>query len=71
MMRWSALQYSQILVAWGDYYFMQSALQTIPLAIQLYIRASHTYGPTAQQIRKRGIMAVQIYNSFFEQVHLL
>lgn len=67
MMKWFALQYIQILIGWGDYYFMQNTLESIPLAIQLYVRASHIYGPAAQQIPRRGKKAVQSYNSLLDK----
>ncbi|KAN0108658.1 hypothetical protein V8E51_008400 [Hyaloscypha variabilis] len=62
-MKWFAIQYINILIAYGDWYFMQNTLESIPLALQLYVRASHIYGPAAQQIPPRGKKQVQTYNS--------
>ena len=44
-MRWAVLKYIQILIAYGDFYFRQNTLETVPQAIQCYIEASQLYGP--------------------------
>lgn len=67
IMRWFAIQYIRILIAYGDYYFVQYTLETIPLAIQLYVRASHIYGQRPQQIPKRGNKKAATYNSLLDQ----
>ena len=33
-MKWVAMKYIEILIAYGDYYFRQNTLETIPLALQ-------------------------------------
>lgn len=66
-MRWFAVQYIKILIEWGDYYFMQNTLETIPFAIQLYVRASHIYGPRPQKIPQRGKKQSQTYNSLLNK----
>ncbi|OCK76022.1 hypothetical protein K432DRAFT_429013 [Lepidopterella palustris CBS 459.81] len=49
-MMWIVMKYIEILIAYGDYYFRQNTLETIPDAIQMYILASHLYGPRGQKI---------------------
>ena len=66
-MKWFAIQYISILIAYGDWYFMLNTLESLPLAIQLYVRASHIYGPRPQQIPQRGTKKVQTYNSLLDQ----
>lgn len=41
--------------------------QTIPLAIQCYVFASHVYGPRGQKIPKRGKTLPQTYNSLLDK----
>ena len=53
-MKWVAMKYIEILIAYGDHYFRQNTLETIPLAIQCFVLASHCYGPSGQKITKRG-----------------
>ncbi len=62
-MKWAAMTYVQILIAYGDYYFTQNTLEMIPLAIQCYVLASHVYGPRGQKIPKRGKTTAQTYQS--------
>jgi hypothetical protein len=66
-MKWVAMKYIEILIAYGDYYFRQNTLETIPLAIQCYVLASHVYGPRGQKIPKRGKTQPQTYNSLLDK----
>jgi len=66
-MKWVAMKYIEILIAYGDYYFRQNTLETIPLAIQCYVLASHIYGPRGQKIPKRGKTAPQTYDSLLDK----
>lgn len=66
-MKWVAMKYIEILIAYGDYYFRQNTLETIPLAIQCYVLASHVYGPRGQKIPKRGNTLPQTYNSLLDK----
>jgi hypothetical protein len=66
-MKWVAMKYIEILIAYGDYYFRQNTLETIPLAIQCYVLASHVYGPRGQKIPKRGKTLPQTYNSLLDK----
>jgi len=66
-MKWVAMKYIEILIAYGDYYFRQNTLETIPLAIQCYVLASHVYGPRGQKIPKRGKTLPQTYSSLLDK----
>jgi Tc toxin complex TcA C-terminal TcB-binding domain/Neuraminidase-like domain len=66
-MKYVAVKYINILIAYGDYYFNQNTLETIPMAIQCYVLASHVYGPPGQQIPKRGKKKIQTYHSLLNQ----
>jgi hypothetical protein len=66
-MRWVAMKYIQIWISYGDYYFRQNTLETIPLAIQCYVVASHLYGPKGQKIPKRGHTLPQTYLSLLDK----
>jgi hypothetical protein len=35
------MEYISVLIAYGDDYFRQNTLETLPLAIQMYVRVSH------------------------------
>jgi hypothetical protein len=66
-MKFVVMKYISILIAYGDYYFRQNTLETIPMAIQLYVLASHIYGPSGQKIPKRGKKRIQTYNSLLNK----
>ena len=66
-MKWVVMKYIEILIAYGDYYFRQNTLETIPLAIQCYVLAAHIYGPRGQKIPKRGTIKPQTYNSLLDK----
>ena len=66
-MKWVAMKYIEILIAYGDYYFRQNTLETVPLAIQCYVLASHVYGPRGQKIPKRGKTLPQTYNALIDK----
>jgi len=66
-MKWVAMKYIEILIAYGDFYFRQNTLETVPLAIQCYVLASHVYGPRGQKIPKRGKTQPQTYNSLLDK----
>ena len=66
-MKWVAMKYIEILISYGDHYFRQNTLETIPLAIQCYVLASHCYGPRGQKIPKRGKTLPQTYNSLLDK----
>ena len=65
--KWVAMKYIEILIAYGDYYFRQNTLETIPLAIQCYVLASHIYGPHGYRIPKRGKTQPQTYYSLLDK----
>jgi hypothetical protein len=66
-MKWTVMKYIEILIAYGDYYFRQFTLETLPLAIQMYVMAAHLYGPRGQKIPKRGRIRPQTYNSLLDK----
>ncbi|KAH6949413.1 hypothetical protein BKA56DRAFT_289382, partial [Ilyonectria sp. MPI-CAGE-AT-0026] len=66
-MKWFAMRYIEILITYGDWYFTQNTLETIPMAIQLYVQASHLYGPRAQRIPRLGKKKIETYNSLLDQ----
>jgi hypothetical protein len=61
-MMWIVMKYIEILIAYGDYYFRQNSLETIPNAIQMYILASHLYGPRGQIIPRPNPTKKYTYN---------
>lgn len=65
--RWAAMQYVRIWIEYGDYYFRQNTLETIPMAIQCYVMASHLYGPAGQEIPKRGKTEPATYRSLLDR----
>jgi hypothetical protein len=66
-MKYTAMLYLKILIAYGDYYFRQNSLEAVPLALQCYILASHIYGPKAQMIPPRGKKQPQSYSSLLNK----
>lgn len=65
-MKWVAMTYIKIWIAYGDYYFRQNTLEKIPLAIQCYVIASHCFGPLKQRQPKSGETLPQTYNSLLD-----
>ncbi|KAF2867057.1 hypothetical protein BDV95DRAFT_610941 [Massariosphaeria phaeospora] len=45
-----ALKYVQVLVDAGDAEFRKDTLESMPIALQLYVEASHVFGPAPQKI---------------------
>lgn len=66
-MRWTVLQYIQLLIDYGDSYFRQNTLESVPLAIQCYVLASHVLGPRPQVIPKQGKIAPETYESLVDR----
>ena len=66
-MKWVVMKYIEILIAYGDYYFKQDTLETIPLALQCYVMASHLYGQRGQKIPVRGKKPVHTYQSLINK----
>ena len=66
-MKWVVMKYIEILIAWGDYLFRQDTIESINQATQLYILASHVYGPRGYKIPKRGKIQPQTYNSLMDR----
>ncbi|KAF4437660.1 putative PA14 domain protein [Fusarium austroafricanum] len=55
------MKYIEILIDAGDVYFRQNTLESIPLALQRYIEASHLFGPRAQKVPKLGTRTTKSY----------
>ena len=66
-MKWTVMKYIEILIEYGDWYFRQNTLETIPYAIQLYVMAAHLFGPRGQRIPKRGKVETQTYLSLLNR----
>jgi hypothetical protein len=66
-MKWTVIKYIEILIAYGDWYFQQNTLEMIPMAIQMYVLASHIYGPRGQKIPRRGKRRPQTYLTLLNQ----
>lgn len=47
-MMWIVMKYIEIIIAYGDFHFRQNTLETIPMAIQMYIFASHLWSPRTE-----------------------
>ena len=62
-MKWVVAKYIEILVAYGDSYFRQNTLESIPNAIQMYILASHLYGPRGQLVPRRKDYKPETYGT--------
>jgi hypothetical protein len=60
--------YIQILIAYGDDYFRQNTLETVPLAIQCYVVAGHIYGNPGQKIPKRGNTASETFRTLCDKL---
>lgn len=56
------LKYIEILVAAGDELFRQNSLESVPLAIQRYVEASHLYGPVGKSMPKMGELPVKTFH---------
>ncbi|EPS42066.1 hypothetical protein H072_3884 [Dactylellina haptotyla CBS 200.50] len=56
------MKYIEILIASGDAYFRENSLESIPLAIQRYVEASHLFGPAPQEVPKLGQSAVKTFH---------
>jgi hypothetical protein len=66
-MKWVAMKYIEILIAWGDSLFRQDTIETLNQATQLYVLASHVFGPKGYKIPKRGKVQPQTYLSLLDQ----
>ncbi|KAM3416068.1 hypothetical protein BST61_g9553 [Cercospora zeina] len=60
-MRWVMSTYIKILIAWGDSLFKQNTLESLPQAIQLYVLASHVYGPRGEAIPQQKQLQPQSF----------
>ncbi|KAI9776499.1 MAG: putative Insecticidal toxin complex protein TccB2 [Geoglossum umbratile] len=65
-MKYVVMKYIEVLIAYGDYYFRLNTLETVPNAIQMYVLASHLYGPRGQKMPRRDTKP-QTYRSLIDQ----
>ncbi|KAF7513140.1 hypothetical protein GJ744_010536 [Endocarpon pusillum] len=66
-MKWTVMTYIKTLIAYGDFYFRRRTLEDLPRALQLYVLASHMYGPKGEKIPKRGKKIPQTYFSLLNK----
>ncbi|KAK3986939.1 hypothetical protein QBC44DRAFT_401619 [Cladorrhinum sp. PSN332] len=55
------MKYIEILIDAGDVYFRQNTLESIPLALQRYVEASHLFGPRPTRVPKLGTRTPKSY----------
>ena len=67
-MKWIVVMYIKILIAYGDSLFRQNTLETVPMAIQLYVLASHIYGPRGQIVPRQAGVKPKTYNGLVTQL---
>ncbi|MGH3673808.1 MAG: hypothetical protein ACRDSH_24775, partial [Pseudonocardiaceae bacterium] len=60
------MTYVKAWIAYGDYYFRQNTLETLPLATQCYVVASHVLGPSGEDVPPRGRTRAHTYNSLVD-----
>lgn len=51
-MKWIVIKYAEALISAGDVHFSRGTLESLPLAIQRYIEASHIIGPSPPKVPK-------------------
>ncbi len=66
-MKYVVMKYIEMLIAYGDDYFRQNTNESIPLAIQCYVVASHLYGPGGRKIPRGGKIEKQTYNKLLDK----
>ncbi|PTB34818.1 hypothetical protein M441DRAFT_154811 [Trichoderma asperellum CBS 433.97] len=67
-MKWIIMKYVDILVASGDVHFRVATLESLPLATQRYIEATHVLGPEPPKINRFDDNKSTGRNSSFEQL---
>jgi hypothetical protein len=60
---WTVMKYIEMLIAVGDHYFRQDTMETLVVATQYYVLASHIYGPKSQRVPRKGKIEPETYNS--------
>ncbi|MEP7259087.1 MAG: neuraminidase-like domain-containing protein, partial [Flavitalea sp.] len=65
-MKWVVMEYLDNLIAWGDKLFRQDTIETVNLATQFYIMASHMVSK-AETIPKQGRIKAETYNSLLKR----
>ncbi|KAK6452844.1 hypothetical protein FP744_10009095 [Trichoderma asperellum] len=67
-MKWIIMKYVDILVASGDVHFRMATLESLPLATQRYIEATHVLGPEPPKVNRFDDNKSTGRNSSFEQL---
>ncbi|KAM0814368.1 hypothetical protein AB5N19_00158 [Seiridium cardinale] len=68
-MRRFVMKYIELLIASGDELFRQESMESIPLALQRYVQASHLFGPTPQALPSPVKATVRTYAQLFNSVN--
>ncbi|KAK0907467.1 hypothetical protein LTR91_021991 [Friedmanniomyces endolithicus] len=61
-MRWVVMTYIRILTAYGDSLFQQNTMESVQMAVQYYVLASHIYGNRGQRVPRRNNITPASYN---------
>jgi hypothetical protein len=61
-MKWVVMLYIKILLEYGDYYFRQNSMESMPRAIQIYVLAAHLFGPKPEPRPEQGKVAPRSYH---------
>ncbi|KAL7917362.1 hypothetical protein ACQKWADRAFT_325904 [Trichoderma austrokoningii] len=68
-MRRLVRKYIELLIESGDELFRQSSLESIPLALQRYVQASHLFGSAPQSLPSPTKSTVKTYSQLFKHVN--
>ncbi|KAK7420488.1 hypothetical protein QQX98_002686 [Neonectria punicea] len=66
-MKWIVMKYIEILIAAGDEFFRQGSLESLPLAIQRYIEATHILGPEPPKMPRLGKAVTRSFRTLGSQ----
>lgn len=61
-MKWIVMKYIQILIAHGDILFRENTMESVHMATQHYVLASHLYGPRGQKVPRGTSSKRYTYN---------
>ncbi|KAF3916789.1 hypothetical protein ABW20_dc0108324 [Dactylellina cionopaga] len=68
-MRRFVIKYIEILLAKGDFFFQDDSMESVATALQLFIEASHLFGPAPQEIPKPTSSHILTYNALSGQLN--
>ncbi|KAE8392574.1 hypothetical protein BDV23DRAFT_181503 [Aspergillus alliaceus] len=66
-----AVKYIELLLAMGDEHFRRDTLESLPLATQFYVEASHVFGPQPTELPQLGKRQTMTYNQLEEHLTAL